>query len=246
MCALCTALTGAALGSVGALQEPKTGDKPVAVAYSIKTGDANRYRMTMTITASGTNVVVEQNRKDTVTEIKPNGDTVTRIADLGGKVTVNGTEQEMEPAPGITMTMNKYGRVLSYKLDEDTQQYFTPQTMFLVVASGHPILSDKPVKPGESWTTQMDDPLVKGKTITIKSTFVGIERVDGADAWRVKQTMDAPTQDSGADMTTSVDALLDPSTGRLIKADEMYKSVPTTNGAVDWTGKAELIKVAAK
>lgn len=51
----------------------------------------------------------------------------------------------------------------------------------------------KPVAVGESWKTEVPNPLMKNKTFSITSTLVGKEKVLGKDAIRVKQEATFPS-----------------------------------------------------
>ena len=41
------------------------------------------------------------------------------------------------------------------------------------------ILPEKEVKSGDSWQTEFDNPAAKGKKVTVKTSYLGTEKVDG-------------------------------------------------------------------
>ena len=101
---------------------------------------------------------------------------------------------------------------------------------------------DEPVKPGDSWTTEVDNPQVKGKKVTIKTTFVGDDKADGAPALKFKQTLEADTDAADAKLKAETTALLDPTTGQLIEEEQTAKGIPGAMGPVDWKGTIKRLK----
>jgi hypothetical protein len=104
------------------------------------------------------------------------------------------------------------------------------------------LLPDKAVKSGDTWENQIDNPAVKGKKITIKGTFLGIEKKDGADTWKVKQTVEAETAADGTKLTVEETVFLDPTDGHELKTTEEAKGIPTVYGTLNWKLEAALNK----
>lgn len=224
---------------------PKQDDaKPVAVAMTRKAKDSVQYKDMITLSLNGTDVALEQNRKHTVKEIKDDGPTTIIVTDLGGKVTFNGSDMDTPPGSPVTVTQTPTGKILSYKPDMEDNPYLSTTTLHLIALADQIVFPDKPVKPGDSWTTEIDNPQVKGKKVTIKTTYVGADKVDTMATWKVKQTMEADT-DSGK-MTAEITAMLDPANGQIVQAEHMAKGVPGTMGAFDWKGKIQRAKADAE
>src|SRR5258706_14904101 len=78
--------------------------KPITMTQALKAKDTVQYKNVTTINAGGADIVVEQNRKYTVKEVKDTGEVVVSITDLGGKFTNNGADQEIPPGPPVAMT----------------------------------------------------------------------------------------------------------------------------------------------
>ena len=218
--------------------------KSVTLAHPLKAKENVQYKYTLNISAGGTDILVEQNRKQTVKEVKDNGDVVIVIADLGGKVAFGGNDMDTPPGSPITITQSKSGKLLTYVPEAEENQYFTTPTMHLVEMANHIVLSDKPVKPGDSWTTEVPNPAAKGKKVTIKTTYVADAKLDGTAVWKVKQTLEAETE-SGETMKAVTTASLDAATGQLIQAEHELTGVPTKMGSVDWKAKVQRAKPEA-
>ena len=235
-CLMLTGLLSArAIADLGAIFGA---DDAVTVKQVLKVGDSIQLKSTTSVGAR--DVTVVQTRKQTVKELKENGDAVFIVTPLGGKYTVNGTDNDIPAGAPTTVTTNKYSRILTYKPDNDDNPYLSASTLHLLALVDTIIFPDKPVKAGDSWTSDLDNPAVKDKKVTIKTTFVGADKDDGKDVWKVKQTMSADT-DAGK-MTADTTALLDASNGQLVHAEMDVKGVPAKiGGPVDW--KIKLVRV---
>jgi hypothetical protein len=75
-----------------------------------------------------------------------------------------------------------------------------------------------------------------------RTTFVGADKTGGVSSWKLKQTLEAATNESGGTMTAETTALLDTTTGQVIQLDQAVKGVPTQNGPVDWQGTVHRVK----
>ena len=237
LCLLALASQQAARADDGKPEETK----PVAIAQNLKAKDSVQYKVITTITG-GADVTVEQNRKYTVKEIKDNGNIVSTIANLGGKVNLNGADQEIPPGAPVALTQSKNGSVLTYTPETDNNPYFSAATLNLLEMIDHIILPEKPVKPGDSWTTEVDNPAVKGKKVKIKTTYVKADKVEGVAAWKIKQTLEADTEGGGDKLTSETIALLDASNGQLIQAEDDVKAIPARMGVIDWKSKIQRVK----
>ncbi len=238
MSAACS-LTLTGLMSVRAVADLRAEDA-VAVKQVLKVGDSIQLKSTTEV--PGQDVTVIQTRKQTLKELKDNGEAVFIVTPLGGKYTVNGTDNNIPAGAPTVVTTNRYSKILTFKPDNDDNPYLSAVTLHLLALVDTIIFPDKPVKPGDSWTTDLDNPAVKDKKVTIKTTFVGADKVDGKDIWKVKQSMSADT-DAGK-MTSESTATLVASNGEIIQGDMDVKGVPTKiGGPVDW--KIYLVHVKA-
>ena len=236
------ALTG--LGAVRADDAKKDDAKPditpVMLAVSFKVGDTARFRSNTNVSVGGMDIALEQTRKYTIKEIKDKGDVILETKEEGGKVSVNGSDMDI-PAGGLIMvTLDKYNKILTYKPDADNP-YLSKSTLHLMAMAERITFPEKAVKAGDSWKTEIENPAVKDKKVTIKTTFVGKDKVEGVDAWKVKQTLEAETEGNGK-MTAEYTALLNASTGQLISAESDLKGVPGQMGALDFKGKTRRLK----
>lgn len=216
-------------------------EETVLLTRKVKAGDTVRYKTTLSLTASGADVAVEQNRKQTIKEIKETGEIITEVVGEGDKLTVNGETNEIPPASPVLVTLDKNRKILSYKPQAADDPYLSTSTLHLLTIAEEIILPEKAVKAGDSWKTEVDNPAVKAKKAVITTTFVGLEKLDGADVWKVKQTLEAETSGGGT-LKSTMTALLDPTTGQTVSAEQEVTGVPTQElGALDW--KAKIIRV---
>src|SRR5580658_5200945 len=89
-------------------------DEATALKQVVKVGDSIQLKSTISVV--GQDVTVEQIRKQTVKELKQNGDAVVIVTLLGGKYTVNGADNDIPSGAPTTVTANKYSKILTYKL----------------------------------------------------------------------------------------------------------------------------------
>ena len=87
--------------------------KPVTIATSPKVGDSVRYKTILKISANGTDVVVDQNRKHVVKEIKESKDVVLSIEEEGGKVAFGGNDMDIPAGTPTAITVTKMNKILT-------------------------------------------------------------------------------------------------------------------------------------
>ncbi|MCS6776529.1 MAG: hypothetical protein RMJ43_01060 [Chloroherpetonaceae bacterium] len=240
---LCSCL--AALGVLfAATQTPVRADdaadeaRPITLTAPAKVGETVRYRTTLTMSV-GADITVEQVRKHVVKEVKDNKEVIVVVHNEGGKFLVNGTENEIPATAEITMTLDRINRVLTFKPRVEDNPYLSSSTLHLLTMAETIVLPEKPVKPGESWTTEADNPQVKGKKVKIKTTYDGTAKLNDMPAWKVTQELEADTEFTDTRLKVKVTAFLDPATGQLIQAEQTASGIPSQQGPIEWKGKIE-------
>jgi hypothetical protein len=240
-----------ALGGAGAARAAgdqnatRPEERTVTLAQSAKVGDTVRYRSHFTITAGAGELKVVRNSKRTIREIRDNGDLVAEVTDEGGRYTFNGSENETPSGASATLTMDRYGKLLSYKPQMENTVFISVSALHLLTLMDGIIFPNRPVKPGDSWKTELDNPAVKGKKVALKTIYIGLEKAGDVDAWKVRQTLDADTEESGVKMVGEITALLDAATGELIQAEQTVKGVSTQIGPLDWKGLVQRVRPEA-
>jgi hypothetical protein len=214
---------------------------PVSMALSPKVGDAVRYESTLKIVGDS-NIVVEQSRMHTVQQLRGSGEVVVLVEDEGGKALVGGNEIELSGGSAASVTLNKANKILSYKPEGAEDPYLSPSSRHLIALVERAILPDKPVRPGDSWTTAVENPAVPGKMVTIKTTYVGEDKAEGVPVWKLQQTLEADTEVAGSKMKAESTALLDASNGQLISEQQTVKGLTGSMGPVDWSGTIQRVR----
>jgi len=218
-------------------------DKAVQLSVSYKAGDVARYKYDITAQVSGTEVPAYRTIKETVKEIKPNGDVVVIQQDEGGKYVVNGEDNDLQPEAPATITFDKSGKLVNFTTNENEGSGFmeTPIRKLLAVMT-HVYLPAKSVAPADSWVTEVDNPAVKGKKVAVKTTYLGTDTVEGVQYWKVKQSASAAVNAEGDKMAVDFTYWLDPATGAMVKGEGTQKGVPTQYGPMDLTVKISRVK----
>lgn len=216
-------------------------DKPVKLARTAKVGDVVRTKVTVNANAGGQDIVVVQTFKTKVKEINKKDEVVWE--QTTESVVVNDMEQAGASGQTQTETRDKLNKLVDYTPPKAGQDIFSPEVQKLMAGSSEILFTDKEVKPGDSWTTEMDNPVVKDKKVKIKTTFVGMDKVDGKDYWKVKQSAEADTDDKGAKTTYEMTSWLDPADGSTLKMEGQVKDLPVPQiGSLSWTMKLERLK----
>jgi hypothetical protein len=220
-------------------------DNPVTLSRTFKKGDISRVKIETAIDANGTDVLVKLTSRSTVKELKDNGQFEVETQDEAGKLTLNGSDRDI-PAGAVTaLTYDKTGKLVDFKAENGG--ILTPEILRQLEIMRMPILPEKAVKAGDSWQSEFDNPAVKGKKFTVKTTFAGMDKVDGTDLWKVKQGGSPETDADGAKMGYDATYWLDPATGQIVKSEVTIKDEPTIMyGKHTLTTKTSRIKSDAK
>ncbi len=217
-------------------------DKPVELAYNYKKGDTHRTKVTINTTVMGMDIVVNATTKTEIKDIKPNGDIVVVMTSEGGKVNIGGQEQEQPAQPPVPMTRSKLGKLVEYKVEEPPMAILAPEIQKLSAILNDQLLPEKPVKKGDTWTTEVENPAIKEKKVTVKGTYLGNETVDGVELWKLKQNAEAITDKDGNKLVVEMTSWINPANGQRVKAEGTLKDLPTQFGPMSWVMKLELIK----
>ena len=218
----------------------------ITLSRKFKEGDTVRYKATVNANVMGGEATVTTTSKQTVKKVKDNGEVIVSIVDEGGKLSFGGMEQDLPGGAEVVETRGKNGRITKLEFPSGGQEIMTPEIRELMSLISDVILSEKAVKSGDAWEVEVDNPAVKGKKVTFKSTFVGTEKLDDVTAWKVKQATESLTDDKGAKLSSEFVYWLDPTTGYTLKAESKVDGIPTQFGVMSWTSKVERIKAEEK
>lgn len=124
--------------------------------------------------------------------VKPDGTTVLVMETLSGKVTTMGQEMPVPKSPPLTMEVAKNGVSKLRGLEKQPgaaamSQFFDANNVPSLLA----LLPDHPIKIGEAWENTIPSPLGDG-TVTVNSTLLGVETINGQETLKIKQSMTFP------------------------------------------------------
>lgn len=221
-------------------------DAPVTLTRTHKKGDTSRIKSESDITAGAGEVKLVSTTKTTVKDVKDNGQIVFEEVGEGGKLTLNGTDMDIPATPPITVTREKSGKLVEMKMNADPMSAQSPEITRLLASIGAPIFKDKAVKAGDTWETEVDNPAVKDKKVVVKTKYVGTDKVDGKELWKVEQSAEPVVDAAGAKMPYSATYWLDPSNGQEVKAEVTIKDMPSQYGNLTFKTKATRLKDTEK
>ncbi|MCS6776425.1 MAG: hypothetical protein RMJ43_00975 [Chloroherpetonaceae bacterium] len=131
-----------------------------------------------------------------------------------------------EPDRKTVIVINKAGIVTKLKT-ENSQQAGSPMEKVGMLASSTPI-PEKPVRIGEEWKTELDNPLLEGKKVTVLSRLTGKEKINGVETLVVQMKAEvAPKADSGENekIRLVTTYYVDPQAGRIVRVKSVTENV---------------------
>lgn len=238
---------GSALCLLGLLggQALRADETPVHLIVTPKVGRVLRTRLATTITIMGMELQTNGTVKNVIKEVKPNGDVVIETIDEGGTITVNGQKAPQNATPPYTSTRDKFGKTIETHKTR-TGGVTTPEVNKLLDAITDIILTDKPVKLNDTWVTEVENPVVKEKKVIVKDTYVGTEKIEGKEYWKLKQTAEATTDAAGNRIVYEVTEWISSIDGAPFKFEATVANVPTRAGLMSLKLRSDAIPVEEK
>jgi hypothetical protein len=200
---------------------------PYTWQFQYKKGTVSKYRTLLTVNGhspDGNQINVEVNAlaSQEVKEATDTGDATLVSTAEHSSVKFNGQDLPDNSASHlvITDTVSRKGLLLKHETENAPPDPLQLDKLLAVLAN-MPV-PDQPVKIGDSWKTELDNPGVPGKKISMTSTLVGKEKVAGIDTLKIKTQLALPTADNATDQDTiKLEGTynMDPKEGRLVRAD---------------------------
>ena len=191
-----------------------------------KTGDADRYKLTMTINVNAPggggpiDVTTLMVMKDSTKEAKEDG-SLTSISEFeSASVTLNGMDIDITTMmPKVITTRDKTGKS-DVKMEGGNEQVTSQigdQIKQFSVASASAYLPTKPVKVGDTWDMATDPAGPKDQKVVGKVTLVSVETIKGVKVATLKTVTDVT---AGADTKIHSEATthVDVATGKPLDA----------------------------
>ena len=117
---------------------------------------------------------------------------------------------------------------MGYVASEEAQSLMAPEVQKLLASISDIITTSKEVRSGDSWETELDNPTLKDKTLKLKTTYLGTEKVLDIEYWKLEQTAEVVVDDAGAKMNVKFIEWLNPVDGSMFKAKATLKGLPTS------------------
>lgn len=210
-------------------------DAPVTLKYVNKVGDSLRQKVVIKASVQGIDAVMTNTQKRVTKEVKDSGEVTYLVSDEGGTLLLMGNEQHQDPQPDITIKHDKLGKVIDWKPAQDINGALSPELLKTLSQIYSPVLPADAVKPKDVWKVELDNPIYKDKKVKIESTFLGIEKVDTVDLWKVKISAVIPTDGENGVATYEGTFWLIPATGQVAKAEGAAKDIPSQFGKLAFT-----------
>lgn len=235
-----TALLLTSAGSVlSALQ-----DAPITLVRSVKAGEKLVYKSVAKTKINFNELVITIPITQMFKEVKPDGSFVMEVSQGSAEYLYDG-KKTTGAAPKPTLeTRDKNWKLTDYKEEFVENAAVPTETNKLGAMLSIIILSDKPMKPGDFWETEYPSPLMKNKTVKLKTTFVGKDKLNDKEVLKFEQVCETQVDFAGNKMNHTHVALLDPATGIMQKANITIKNLPGANGPLNLSIEHNIVKDA--
>ena len=204
-------------------------DSPVTLKYTAKSGDSQHQQVVIKVDSVG--AVLKQTQKRLIKDVSDTGDVTVLVTDEGGTLTVAGSDMPQAAGPDVTVKRDKLGKLSDWKpAKEFDNPPMAPEVMRATEQLYTVILPSAAVKEKDTWKVELDNPIFAKMKIKVENTYLGIDKVDGVDLWKIKQTATAPTDGDGGVVTFEGTFWLNPANGQMMKLEGTAKDVPTQFG----------------
>ena len=207
---------------------------PVKIARSYKLDELVHYDVTMKLNIAGAEILIVTGNKITAKETKKDGSVVVLEEPELMKITSGGVTQKAPGNKPWKEVRDNRGILKDYIVDDDPAAVTSPNGLRLVASMSDVLLPEKEVKSGESWETEIDNPTRTNKKYKIKSTLLGIEKIDGVDYLKIDQMAEAAFEIESSKMSYHLIAWVDPANGQMFKIHGVLKGLPTQSGSIGW------------
>ncbi|MGQ9900764.1 MAG: hypothetical protein ACUVR1_00955 [Fimbriimonadales bacterium] len=199
---------------------------------NLKEGDTFKYRMSMEIDFGGQSVLATSTITNKVLKIEENGN--IQMESASGEMIIKFGDQEMpQPAPPATkMTFKPNGSVASVEGGDGLMQQMNASQL---------VFPDKPIKVGDKWSETVKN---SNGELKIEYEFVGVEKVNDAEALKIKTTARVVNGKEGEGFSADGFVWVDPQTGMAVKMETRIKGMQVEGAPmpIDGTLKMELVK----
>ena len=226
-----------AVPAAPATQDTKA-DAPVTWTVKYKKNETRKYQNKATITGNAGGMpitaVVNTTEQSMVAQVTDAGDVTISRTVLTQKITINDMEleQPIDKDPALR-TVNKNGQVV--KRSAGTEDKGGDAIIRLGVLLGSVPYSEKPVKIGDSWTTEYSSEATLGRKISMTYTLVGRERMLGRDTLKIKAAGKVAVNSDAKDLSdVSATMYLDPENGDVVSVTSKGDNIeyPTPGGPI--------------
>jgi hypothetical protein len=240
-------LLGAALAAFTLVAAPiarADDEKPVQLLTKPKVGRILRTKTVIKFNMQGMEMVMSTSEKETVKAVKENGDIVVTSVGEGGVMNIGGQNTAMPATPAVTKTTDRFGNSAEGEKEREGGPT-SPEVNKLMSAITKILLTDKPVKPNDTWEREIDNPVVKDKKVVIHDVYLGVDTVEGKSYWKVKQTTEAEVDMNGGKVTCDFTDWIDPVDGTSLRLEGSVKNVPMQFGVMSLQVSAIAVRVTA-
>ncbi len=211
-----------ALGSVAQTPAPT----PVKLAYQYQKGTSSHYHVSLDVSTGQGGATVSQHYISTISDVQPDGGYSQLLHWTKFVAVLGGSPTPLPIPPDVKLSFDNLGKLLTVKSSQPDPT-MSPGVAELLIMADRIILPPNPVSVNGTWTTQVEDPQVKGAKVTFTGTYLGMQVRNGKSYWKIKQLMKAPVAPDGTAMTATGTALLDPATGALVHETGTVENLPT-------------------
>lgn len=191
----------------------------IALKRTAKAGESIKYRLKADVDLGGTEAAFSTLVTEKVSKVESNGTYVIESSQSDGKVSFGGQEMEM-PASVQTITYKATGEIVEIKAEQvDASVYRTANLTSFIVG-------DKPVKVGDTWTTEIKKDEKTGAAAA-KGTYKveAEEKIGDYECYKVKYSTKEVDGGEAAAVSEST-SWISKKDGSMVKSEGTWKNMP--------------------
>lgn len=219
-----------------------TAAEGITIQRKATVGEKQHLKLQIEGEVSGTAFVMNGRFSSEVKEVTPGGEISTEEQSQEQILTVGGMQIPLPGGQPIRQKRDRLGRLLSLE-DPNPASLFGPAVGKALAMVSSPLLPEKPVAPGESWSGEYDNPVKEGSKLTLKTTYAGPEKVGEQELHKLTQVATVPTP--MGDAVLNFTFWIEPARGISVRQESQGKDIPTQFGPMSWKQSMELVPAPA-
>jgi len=230
-----TKITKLSVLALAALSAAAFAADAITLTRKPKEGETTKYRMKAELELGGMPITFNGLLSEKVLKVEPNGAYSLETAQIEGKVSINGQEQDVPGTGSSTINYKGNGDVVEIKGDQVTPEAYRMANLGVVADPG------KPINVGDTWSHEIKaDKKTGALGVKADYKFLGEEKVGDVDTLKIKVNV---KETEGSDPASADGTVwLNKADGMLIKMNSKWVNAPYPGAGMPVTATITLVR----